>query len=86
MIDYDKLYYSARTNKYVLIISSHNVNFDVLKAIKRQFCELNNLPLDKVIIFNGYMTYEEFNADSNDNEDPVKLTNGETIKIGGFDD
>ena len=32
------------------------------------------------------MTYEEFNADSNDNEDPVKLTNGETIKIGGFDD
>lgn len=86
MIDYDKLYYSARTNKYVLIISSHNVNFDVLKAIKRQFCELNNLPLDKVIIFNGYMTYEEFNADSNDNEDPIKLTNGETIKIGGLED
>lgn len=86
MIDYDKLYYSARTNKYVLIISSHNVNFDILKAIKRQFCELNNLPLDKVIIFNGYMTYEEFNADSNDNEDPVKLTNGETIKIGGLED
>lgn len=86
MIDYDKLYYSARTNKYVLIISSHNVNFDILKAIKRQFCELNNLPLDKVIIFNGYMTYEEFNADSNDNEDPIKLTNGETIKIGGLED
>ena len=86
MIDYDKLYYSARTNKYVLIISSHNVNFDVLKAIKKDFCELNNLPLDKVIIFNGHMTYEEFNVDSNDNEDPVKLTNGETIKIGGFDE
>ena len=85
MIDYDKLYYSARTNKYVLIISSHNVNFDVLKAIKREFCELNNLPLDKVIIFNGHMTYEEFNAGSSDN-DPVKLTNGETIKIGGFND
>ena len=86
MIDYDKLYYSARTNKYVLIISSHNVNFDVLKAIKKDFCELNNLPLDKVIIFNGHMTYEEFNVDSNDNEDPVKLTNGETIKIGGLED
>ena len=86
MIDYDKLYYSARTNKYVLIISAHNVNFDILKAIKQEFCELNNLPLDKVIIFNGHMTYEEFNADSNDNEDPVKLTNGETIKIGGFND
>ena len=86
MIDYDKLYYSARTNKYVLIISSHNVNFDVLKAIKKDFCELNNLPLDRVIIFNGHMTYEEFNVDSNDNEDPVKLTNGETIKIGGLED
>ena len=85
MIDYDKLYYSARTNKYVLIISSHNVNFDVLKAIKKDFCELNNIPLDRVIIFNGHMTYEEFNAGSSDN-DPVKLTNGETIKIGGFDE
>lgn len=60
MIDYDKLYYSARTNKYVLIISAHNVNFDVLKAIKKTFCELNNIPLDRVIIFNGHMTYEEF--------------------------
>lgn len=86
MIDYDKLYYSARTNKYILIISSHNVNFDVLKVIKKQFCELNNIPLDRVIIFNGHMTYEEFNVDSNDNEDPVKLTNGETIKIGGLED
>lgn len=85
MIDYDKLYYSARTNKYVLIISSHNVNFDALKAIKKDFCELNNLPLDKVIIFNGHMTYEEFNAEPSDN-DPVKLTNGETIKIGGLED
>lgn len=85
MIDYDKLYYSARTNKYVLIISSHNVTFDILKAIKKDFCELNNLPLDKVIIFDGHMTYEEFNAGPNDN-DPVKLTNGETIKIGGFDE
>ena len=85
MIDYDKLYYSARTNKYILIISSHNVNFDILKAIKQQFCELNNLSLDKVIIFNGYMTYEEFNAGPND-IDPVKLTNGETIKIGGLED
>lgn len=86
MIDYDKLYYSARTNKYVLIISAHNVNFDVLKAIKKTFCELNNIPLDRVIIFNGHMTYEEFNVDSNDNEDLVELTNGETIKIGGLDD
>lgn len=85
MIDYDKLYYSARTNKYVLIISAHNVNFDMLKAIKKDFCELNNLPLDKVIIFNGYMTYEEFNVGPSDN-DPVKLTNGETIKIGGLED
>ena len=85
MIDYDKLYYSARTNKYVLIISAHNVNFDILKAIKKDFCELNNIPLDRVIIFNGHMTYEEFNAGSSDN-DPVKLTNGEIIKIGGFDD
>lgn len=85
MIDYDKLYYSARTNKYVLIISAHNVNFDMLKAIKKDFCELNNIPLDRVIIFNGHMTYEEFNAGSSDN-DPVKLTNGETIKIGGFDE
>ena len=56
MIDYDKLYYSARTNKYVLIISAHNVNFDILKAIKQEFCELNNLPLDKVIIFNALYT------------------------------
>lgn len=85
MIDYDKLYYSARTNKYVLIISAHNVNFDVLKAIKKDFCELNNIPLDRVIIFNGHMTYEECNVGASDN-DPVKLTNGETIKIGGLDD
>lgn len=85
MIDYDKLYYSARTNKYVLIISGNNVNFDVLKSIKKKFCKLNNIPLDRVIIFNGHMTYEEFNAGASDN-DPVKLTNGETIKIGGLDD
>lgn len=85
MIDYDKLYYSARTNKYVLIISENNVNFDVLKFIKKNFCELNNIPLDRVIIFNGHMTYEEFNAEPSDN-DPVKLTNGETIKIGGLKD
>lgn len=85
MIDYDKLYYSARTNKYVLIISAHNVNFDMLKAIKKDFCELNNIPLDRVIIFNGHMTYEEFNAEPSDN-DPVKLTNGETIKIGSWED
>lgn len=85
MIDYDKLYYSARTNKYVLIISAHNVNFDVLKAIKNTFCELNNIPLDRVIIFNGHMTYEEINVGASDN-DPVKLTNGETIKIGGLED
>lgn len=40
MIDYDKLYYSARTNKYVLIISAYNVNFDILKAIKQQFLRI----------------------------------------------
>lgn len=55
--DHRKLYYSEALDRYILINNQRAPLF-ALKAWKRKFCDLNNIPLDKVIVFDESVDYE----------------------------
>lgn len=55
--DSRKLYYSEALDRYIMI-DNQFTPLQALKAWKQKFCELNNIPLDKVIIFDGSVDYE----------------------------
>lgn len=60
--DHRKLYYSEALDRYILI-NNQRVPLFALKAWKRKFCELNNIPLDKVIVFDESVDYETIDKD-----------------------
>lgn len=55
--DHRKIYYSEALDRYILI-DNQFTPLQVLKGWKKKFCELNNIPLDKVIVFDGSVDYE----------------------------
>ena len=60
--DHKKIYYSETLDRYILIDNQRAPLF-ALKAWKRKFCELNNIPLDKVIVFDESIDYETIDKD-----------------------
>lgn len=60
--DHRKIYYSETLDRYILIDNQRAPLF-ALKAWKRKFCELNNIPLDKVIVFDESIDYETIDKD-----------------------
>lgn len=55
--DHRKLYYSETLDRYILV-NNQRVPISGLKTWRKKFCELNNIPLDKVIVFDGSVDYE----------------------------
>lgn len=55
--DNRKLYYSEKLDRYILIYNQF-VPLWNLKQWKKKFCELNNIPSDKVIVFDESIDYE----------------------------
>lgn len=60
--DHRKLYYSEALDRYILIDNQYVPLFG-LKAWKKKFCELNNIPKDKVIVFDKSIDYETIDKD-----------------------
>ena len=55
--DNGKLYYSEALDRYILI-NNRRIPIFGLKTWRKKFCELNNIPLDKVIVFDESVDYE----------------------------
>ena len=70
--DHRKIYYSEALDRYILVDNQRAPLF-ALKAWKRKFCELNNIPLDKVIVFDesidkdcGLISWTKHRSNTND--------------------